>query len=37
MKDDAERLEMLFKQYALQKNNGNSGAQPELEFKGKKK
>lgn len=37
MKNDSERLEMLFKQYALMKNNGSSGAEPELGFKGKKK
>jgi hypothetical protein len=37
LKNDSERLEMLFKQYALTKNRGSSGSEPELGFKGKKK
>jgi N-6 DNA Methylase len=37
MKNDSERLEMLFKQYSLLKNNGSYGSEPELGFKGKKK
>jgi hypothetical protein len=37
LKSESERLEMLFKHYAILKNNGNSGAEPELVFKGKKK
>lgn len=36
-KSDEERLEYLFKQYSIMANQGNSRAEPELAFKGKKK